>query len=632
MGWPNCSRVSAYLTVMSRQRRAPPYASAARRTSPASRARSIAARPAAILVAGAASSSTAATRRVMSVPLSGVTPSPRAPPSTSQRPGPSPSAAATRIASATAAWGTRGLRPLSVPPCARVVSRAASHSSPSSPSARVTIARPRAMAGSQRAAASALPLARRAAVASAQARNGPGVQHQPSSSAASATSSSSSPEPPCAAGTWSPGTPSSASPSHRRGSCPPSLSMTARTRVVGHSVSSQRRIVCLSRTWSGERPKSMSRAALLASLPRVARQPEAPLGDDVALDVGGAARDQHAERPHVGGAEHAHRGRVRLTGREQRAVADHVQGEVRDVVAQGGRGELHHQCREPRLLAARAQGEEAVALVLVGDEARLELHQPAPHHGILDGGPAAHLDCPRQHDEAVERPAGEMLAADQRALVLERRAAHHPALAPFPDQALRRHAHVVEEHLVEVGVPGHLAERPHLDAGRLHVDQEVADAVVLGLVRLGAGQGEPPVGLARARGPDLLAVDDPRVALEHGARAERGQVAARARLAVALAPAERPEQGARDEASLLRFGAVLEEGRHERAPGSGRSIAYRFRGAQSSSALATKRTVAIEAFRRSPSTSTRMRRTATSRPRRSSKSALSRSPWIIASN
>src|SRR5206468_3930607 len=38
MGWPNCSRVRAYLTVMSRQRRAPPYASAARSTSPAPRA------------------------------------------------------------------------------------------------------------------------------------------------------------------------------------------------------------------------------------------------------------------------------------------------------------------------------------------------------------------------------------------------------------------------------------------------------------------------------------------------------------------------------------------------------------------------------------------------------------------
>src|SRR5439155_1732235 len=49
------------------------------------------------------------------------------------------------------------------------------------------------------------------------------------------------------------------------------------------------------------------------SLARVARQPEAALGDDVALDVGRAARDQHPERPHVGGAEHAHRRRVRLT-------------------------------------------------------------------------------------------------------------------------------------------------------------------------------------------------------------------------------------------------------------------------------------------------------------------------------
>ena len=44
-----------------------------------------------------------------------------------------------------------------------------------------------------------------------------------------------------------------------------------------------------------------------------------------------------------------------------------------------------------------------------------------------------------------------------------------------------------------------------------------------------------------------------------------------------------------------------------------------------------KRTVAIDAFSRSPSTSTRIRRTATSRPRRSRRSALSRSPWTIAS-
>ena len=40
----------------------------------------------------------------------------------------------------------------------------------------------------------------------------------------------------------------------------------------------------------------------------------------------------------------------------------------------------------------------------------------------------------------------------------------------------------VEEHLVELGVAGDLAERAHRDAGRVHVEQEVGDALVLGRV------------------------------------------------------------------------------------------------------------------------------------------------------
>src|SRR5262249_41204138 len=102
--------------------------------------------------------------------------------------------------------------------------------------------------------------------------------------------------------------------------------MMARTRAVGHSASSQRRIVSFSRSWSCDSPKSMT--LLLA---RVARQPETALRDDVALDVGGAACDEDAERPHVGGAEHAHGGRVRLARREQRAGAPDVPGEARGV-------------------------------------------------------------------------------------------------------------------------------------------------------------------------------------------------------------------------------------------------------------------------------------------------------------
>ena len=67
--------------------------------------------------------------------------------------------------------------------------------------------------------------------------------------------------------------------------------------------------------------------------------------------------------------------------------------------------------------------------------------------------------------------------------------------------------------------------------GRLHVHQEVGDAAVLGRVRVGAGEHEHPVGVVRAGGPDLLAVDDVVVAVADGAGLERGEVGAGARLA-----------------------------------------------------------------------------------------------------
>ena len=57
----------------------------------------------------------------------------------------------------------------------------------------------------------------------------------------------------------------------------------------------------------------------------------------------------------------------------------------------------------------------------------------------------------------------------------------------------------------------------------------------LGAVGVGPAEQEAEVGVVGARGPDLLAVDDEAVAVEHGPGAERREVAARARLAHAEA-------------------------------------------------------------------------------------------------
>ena len=87
----------------------------------------------------------------------------------------------------------------------------------------------------------------------------------------------------------------------------------------------------------------------------------------------------------------------------------------------------------------------------------------------------------------------------------------------------------VEEHLVEEGPAGHLLQRAHVDARLVHVDGEVGDALVLGHLGVGAGDEHAEVGDLAARGPHLLAVDDPLVAVLDGPAVEAGEVGAGAR-------------------------------------------------------------------------------------------------------
>ena len=60
--------------------------------------------------------------------------------------------------------------------------------------------------------------------------------------------------------------------------------------------------------------------------------------------------------------------------------------------------------------------------------------------------------------------------------------------------------------------------------GLLHRHEEVADALVLRRVGVGAGEQEDVVGVLGLRGPHLLPVDDPLVAVEHGGGLEAGEV------------------------------------------------------------------------------------------------------------
>ena len=113
---------------------------------------------------------------------------------------------------------------------------------------------------------------------------------------------------------------------------------------------------------------------------------------------------------------------------------------------------------------------------------------------------------------------------------------HPPALAHLADPIGVGHPHLGEVHLVELGLAGHLAQRPHLHARRVHVQGEVGQPLVLGGVGIGAGHEHAPVGDVGQRVPHLLAGDDPLVAVADGPAGQAGQVRAGARLAEELAP------------------------------------------------------------------------------------------------
>ena len=124
---------------------------------------------------------------------------------------------------------------------------------------------------------------------------------------------------------------------------------------------------------------------------------------------------------------------------------------------------------------------------------------------------------------------GPRAAADGGALVHQRGHGHPPALADVADAVGVGHPHLGQVDLVELGLAGHLAQRPHLDARRVHVEGEVGHALVLGRLGVGAGDEHAPVGEVGQRVPHLLPGDDPLVAVAHGPGGQAGQVGAGAR-------------------------------------------------------------------------------------------------------
>ena len=82
-------------------------------------------------------------------------------------------------------------------------------------------------------------------------------------------------------------------------------------------------------------------------------------------------------------------------------------------------------------------------------------------------------------------------------------------------------------------------------------------------IGVGADEREDPVGAVGVGRIDLLAVDEPLVAVADRARLQRGEVGAGARLGVALRPSDLAPEGGGQEARLLLLGAVRDQRRAE---------------------------------------------------------------------
>ena len=165
-------------------------------------------------------------------------------------------------------------------------------------------------------------------------------------------------------------------------------------------------------------------------------------------------------------------------------------------------------------------------------------------------------------ERAVEAPlgAGHAAGGADQPLALELPHDVVEALALLAEQRVRGHAHVLEGEQRGVRrVHAELLELLLADhAGRVHVDEEEREAVVAG-VRVGLRHEHDEVGPVAVGDVGLRAVDDPLVAVAHGARLDAGHVGAGVGLGDAeagdLLAADRRARGSPASAPRCRTGA-----------------------------------------------------------------------------
>ena len=169
---------------------------------------------------------------------------------------------------------------------------------------------------------------------------------------------------------------------------------------------------------------------------------------------------------------------------------------------------------------------------------------------------------PGEGDEAVdvEEPATRSRGC-RAALEREARERDAPTFARRADAIRVGNDHVVEEHLREVRVAVHLAERAHVDSRGAEIESERGDAPVLRDVRVVPGEQQPVARVRAAARPYLLAADPPRVTGRVCTRREAREIGAGARFGEQLAPDLGAVRDHGEPAGALLGCPVREEGR-----------------------------------------------------------------------
>src|SRR5580658_1617553 len=295
------------------------------------------------------------------------------------------------------------------------------------------------------------------------------------------------------------------------------------------------------------------------------------MSDDVALHFGSTGFDGIAARAQVSVGPHAIVNGARIAAQQLAVRAEYF---LRDLLEA-----LIELAPENFLDAALGAGHagsgetaEGAHLIEAHDfDFGAALREFLANDGILRGRPAVALNALREFDEARDVAFENKMQARAVGAAFVHQCAHRdiPAVIHFAEDVFSRDAHVAEKKLVEFGFAGHVAQRSNFDARRFHVNEEHAEAFVRRGGGIGAHDDLSPVADPTVAGPNFLAVDDVMIAVENCLRLQAGEIGAGVRLRKTLAPDFFGAENLWNEALLLRFSAVGDDGGSDEAEAEG---------------------------------------------------------------